>query len=220
MPTGEEITGFGDSIVVTSADGLEARFPGIMLDARSIRQWPDGERAVQARLAEGTVRRAVFLDFGTNAGVRDEALVRRVLDSLGDRLVVVVNLYGGSHWIPEANATLARIVADYPNAVVADWHGAISAAARTCCRPTASTRASRARTCTPTSSPAAFADALRAPHRDAGRPRRPGTARTSRRRPVLGGPPADHPGRARRGRPRRCRGPAVTRQPPARDRPV
>ncbi|WP_341360355.1 acyltransferase family protein [Georgenia sp. M64] len=128
MPTGEEITGFGDSIVVTSKDGLEYRFPGIMLDARSILQWPDGERAVRARLAEGTVRRAVFLDYGTNAGVTDEALVRRVLDALGpDRMIVVVNLYGGSAWVPEANATLARIVADYPHAVVADWHGAISA---------------------------------------------------------------------------------------------
>jgi len=127
MPTGEEITGFGDSIVVTSADGLEYRFPGVMLDAKSIRRWSDGEAAVDARLGEGTVRRAVFLDFGTNAGVEDEALVRRVMDKLGPRrMVVVVNLYGGSDWIPEANATLASIVADYPNAIVADWHGAIS----------------------------------------------------------------------------------------------
>ncbi|UNX54270.1 acyltransferase [Georgenia sp. TF02-10] len=128
MPTGEDITGFGDSIVVTSKDGLEQRFPGIMLDARSIRQWPDGEAAVEARLAEGSVRRAVFLDFGTNAGVNDEALVRRVLDALGeDRMIVVVNLYGGSEWVPAANETLERIVADYPNAIIADWHGAISA---------------------------------------------------------------------------------------------
>ncbi|TRW43558.1 acyltransferase family protein [Georgenia yuyongxinii] len=128
MPTGEEITGFGDSIVVTSADGLEVRFPGLMLDAVSNRQWPDAETAVRDRLADGTVRRAVFLDFGTNAGVKDEALVRRVLDALGsDRLIVVVNLYGGSYWVPEANATLAGIVAGYPNAIVADWHGAISA---------------------------------------------------------------------------------------------
>ncbi|GAA4287745.1 acyltransferase family protein [Georgenia daeguensis] len=127
MPSGEEITGFGDSIVVTSADGLEHRFPGIMLDAKSIRRWSDGEAAVDARLAEGTVRRAVFLDFGTNAGIEDEAVVRRVMDKLGpQRLVVVVNLYGGSDWVPEANATLAEIVAEYPNAIVADWHGAIS----------------------------------------------------------------------------------------------
>ena len=127
MPTGEEITGFGDSIVVTSADGLEHRFPGVMLDARSIRRWSDGEAAVDARLAEGTVRRAVFLDFGTNAGIEDESVVRRVMDKLGpQRMVVVVNLYGGSDWVPDANATLAEIVADYPNAIVADWHGAIS----------------------------------------------------------------------------------------------
>jgi peptidoglycan/LPS O-acetylase OafA/YrhL len=127
MPTGEEISGFGDSIVVTSADGLEYRLPGIMLDAKSIRRWSDGEAAVDARLAEGTVRRAVFLDFGTNAGIEDEAVVHRVMDKLGpQRMVVVVNLYGGSDWIPEANATLAEIVADYPNAIIADWHGAIS----------------------------------------------------------------------------------------------
>ncbi|WP_127126650.1 acyltransferase family protein [Georgenia sp. SYP-B2076] len=127
MPTGAEITGFGDSIVVTSADGLEARFPGIMLDARSIRRWSDGEAAVEGRLEEGTVRRAVFLDFGTNAGVRDKALVRRVLDSLGPRrMVVVVNLYGGSYWIPQANTALDAVVEDYPNAIVADWHSAVS----------------------------------------------------------------------------------------------
>ncbi|MFH5822162.1 acyltransferase family protein [Georgenia sp. AZ-5] len=128
VPTGKEITGFGDSIVVTSADGLEARFPGIMLDARSVRRWTDGEAAVRSRLAEGTVRRAVFLDFGTNAGVSDEALVRRVLDALGpDRMIVVVNLYGASEWIPTANETLANIVSSYSNAIIADWHGAISA---------------------------------------------------------------------------------------------
>jgi peptidoglycan/LPS O-acetylase OafA/YrhL len=127
MPSGDDLTGFGDSIVVTSADGLEHRFPGVMLDAKSIRRWSDGEAAVDARLAEGTVRRAVFLDFGTNAGIEDEAVVRRVLDELGpQRMVVVVNLYGGSDWIPEANATLAEIVAEYPNAIIADWYGAIS----------------------------------------------------------------------------------------------
>nr|KEP23847.1 hypothetical protein DA06_04025 [Georgenia sp. SUBG003] len=98
-----------------------------MLDAKSIRRWSDGEAAVDARLAEGTVRRAVFLDFGTNAGIEDEAVVRRVMDKLGpQRMVVVVNLYGGSDWIPEANATLADIVSEYPNAIVADWHAAIS----------------------------------------------------------------------------------------------
>src|SRR5690625_832449 len=128
LPTGEEITGFGDSIMVTSAHGLTHRWPEIALDAKSNRQWPDGLAAIEAALAQGTVRRAVVLDFGTNAGV-DEQVVRQSLDALGpERMVVVVNLYGGSYWIPEANATLASVVADYPNAIVADWYAAIDAA--------------------------------------------------------------------------------------------
>ncbi|MDD9205423.1 lipopolysaccharide modification acyltransferase, partial [Georgenia sp. 10Sc9-8] len=127
VPTGKELTVFGDSIVVTSTDGLTATFPGVMLDARSNRRWGDGETAVRDRLREGTVRRAVVLDFGTNAGVEAEQ-VQRVLETLGPRrMVVVVNLYGGSYWVPEANETLAEVVAQHPNAIVADWHSAISA---------------------------------------------------------------------------------------------
>ncbi|MEE6297276.1 acyltransferase family protein [Georgenia wangjunii] len=128
MPTGEEITAFGDSIVVTSAHGLTDRFPGIALDAESNRQWPAGRAAVEAQVAAGTVRRAVVLDFGTNAGVREPDVVRATLDALGpERMVVVVNLYGGSYWVPEANATLADVVAEYPNVIIADWYSAIDA---------------------------------------------------------------------------------------------
>ncbi len=128
VPRGEEISGFGDSIMVTSAHGLTHRWPDIALDARSTRQWPDGLAAIQRAVAQGTVRRAVVLDFGTNAGVGDPEVVRAALDALGpERMVVVVNLYGGSHWIPEANAALAEIVADYPNAIIADWYSAIDA---------------------------------------------------------------------------------------------
>jgi len=128
VPAGEEITGFGDSIMVTSAHGLTYRWPEIFLDAKSNRQWPDGLAAIERAVAQGTVRRAVVLDFGTNAGVGDPDVVRAALDALGPaRMVVVVNLYGGSHWIPEANAQLADVVADYPNATIADWYGAIDA---------------------------------------------------------------------------------------------
>lgn len=128
MPAGDEITGFGDSIMVTSAHGLTHRWPEITLDAESNRQWADGLAAVQRAVAAETVRRAVVLDFGTNAGVGQPELVHAALDALGpDRMVVVVNLYGGSHWIPEANAALEAVVADYPNAVIADWYGAIDA---------------------------------------------------------------------------------------------
>jgi peptidoglycan/LPS O-acetylase OafA/YrhL len=125
MPRGKEITAFGDSLVVCSANALVDRFPGIMLDAESNRQWPAGKAAVEARLKQGTVRRAVLMDFGTNAGVHDRKLVESVLDDLGpDRMVVLVNLYGV--WVPEGNEALAAIAAKYPNVIIADWHAAIS----------------------------------------------------------------------------------------------
>ena len=128
VPTGEEISGFGDSLLVTSVGGLNAVFPGIYLDAVSNRQWQHAEGVVSAALEAGLVRRAVIIDFGTNAGVPDSDAVRRVLDMLGpDRMVVVVNLYGTSTFIEPANEELANIVAEYPNAIIADWYSAVSA---------------------------------------------------------------------------------------------
>ncbi|WP_434612461.1 acyltransferase family protein [Arthrobacter sp. A5] len=126
-PTGEEVIAIGDSLVVTSADGLRDRFPGMSFDAVSNRQWPDGVATVGARIADGSMRRAVVLDFGTNAGVSDPSMVSKVLDSLGrDRMVVLVNLYGASPWVPDANKVLADAVKDRPNAIIADWNKAIS----------------------------------------------------------------------------------------------
>ena len=127
VPEGSEITGFGDSLLVTSSGGLARQFPGIQLDAESNRQWQHAQQIVQTNLDAGTVRRAVIIDFGTNAGVPDEKIVRNVLDMLGpDRMIVVVNLYGTSTFIDPANELLATIVADYPNAIIADWHAAAS----------------------------------------------------------------------------------------------
>lgn len=103
-------------------------FPGIYLDAVSNRQWQHAEDVVSTALANGTVRRAVIIDFGTNAGVPDAEVVRHVLDMLGpERMVVVVNLYGMSTFIDPANKLLADIVSDYPNAIIADWYSAVSA---------------------------------------------------------------------------------------------
>jgi len=128
MPSGEEITAFGDSLIVTSADALEYRFPGIHLDALSNNQWKHAEGVVGAALEYGSVGRAVIIDYGTNAGVADPAVVRRVLDMLGPkRLVVVVNLYGHSTFIESSNQVLADVMAEYPNATIADWNTAISA---------------------------------------------------------------------------------------------
>ncbi|MDO5723256.1 MAG: acyltransferase family protein [Flaviflexus sp.] len=126
MPTGEELTAIGDSIIVTSRDGLSYAFPGINYVAKSNRQWAQAPDLVRAGVASGEIRRAVVLDYGTNAGVPDPDTVRETIDLLGpERMIVLVNLYGTSTFIDDANEKLAQIADEYPNVRLADWHAAV-----------------------------------------------------------------------------------------------
>ncbi|MGO1401655.1 MAG: acyltransferase family protein [Flaviflexus sp.] len=128
MPTGDEITAIGDSLIVTSADGLEVQFPGINFIAKSNRQWHQAPALVEQGLADGTIRRAVILDFGTNAGIPDPDVVRQTIELLGpDRMIVIVTIYGLSTFIDASNDYIREIASEYPNVAVADWHAAVSA---------------------------------------------------------------------------------------------
>ena len=127
VPAGKDLTAIGDSLVVTSADGLSYRFPGMDFAALSNRQWGDGEQAVRDALRDKLVHDNVVLHLGTNAGVDEQAL-RRTLDLLGaGRNVVVMDLYVQAPFTEESNATIAEVVAAYPNVVVGRWNETISA---------------------------------------------------------------------------------------------
>ena len=126
VPAGEEITAIGDSLVVTSADGLTYRFPGIGYEARSNRQWHDTLAVIEESVAAGTVRDNVVLHLGTNAGVDEDAL-RAALEAFGpERNVVVMDLYVRSSFVDSSNASIAEVVAEHPNAVVGRWNSTIS----------------------------------------------------------------------------------------------
>ncbi|KUG52452.1 hypothetical protein AVL62_14045 [Serinicoccus chungangensis] len=126
VPAGSDLTAIGDSLVVTSADGLTYRFPDIAFVAESNRQWGDATQRVDEALEAGTVRDNVVLHLGTNAGVDEEAL-RAVLDRFGpERNVVVMDLYVQASFTESSNETLREVVADYPHAVVGEWNATIS----------------------------------------------------------------------------------------------
>ena len=126
VPAGEEITAIGDSLVVTSADGLTFRFPGIAYEARSNRQWHDTLAVIEESVAAGTVRDNVVLHLGTNAGV-DEKALRAALEAFGpERNVVVMDLYVRSSFVDSSNDTIRTVVDEHPNAVVGDWNATIS----------------------------------------------------------------------------------------------
>ncbi len=126
MPTGDEIDVFGDSMVVGSVPALEYYFPGIQIDARSNRRWSDGLAAVES--AGPSLRRAVVLAFGTNAGT-DPETVEAILNEIGDdRMVVIVNLHADRlSRIDDDNAALKKIAGKHPNVALADWDSAVAA---------------------------------------------------------------------------------------------
>jgi peptidoglycan/LPS O-acetylase OafA/YrhL len=125
MPSGKSIDVYGDSMTVGSVPALRYYFPGIRIDARSNRLWSDGLAAVRASGAN--IRRAVVLDFGTNAGV-DETSLRETLRLLGpQRMVVLVNLHLNMARTAGDNALLAKVAGEHPNVIVADWNSAVTA---------------------------------------------------------------------------------------------
>src|SRR5690606_23993823 len=126
VPDSSRLTAIGDSLVVTSADGLRWRFPEMNFAAKSNRQWKDANPVLASALAEGTVRDNVIVHFGTNAGVNEKQL-REFMDTLGpERHIAVTNLYGSITFVPGSNEIIEDVVADYPNAVVGDWQGTIA----------------------------------------------------------------------------------------------
>lgn len=127
VPDGSDITAIGDSLIITSADGITYRFPGTTYAAKSNRQWKDANRVLDDALAQDLVKGNLVIHFGTNAGV-DEDTLREFLDSVGpQRRVVLMNLYGRSSFTEPSNETIEQVANDYPLVTVGDWNAAATA---------------------------------------------------------------------------------------------
>jgi peptidoglycan/LPS O-acetylase OafA/YrhL len=124
MPRGREIDAFGDSMLVGAVHAMDYYFPGVRMDARSNRRWSDAPALVRAR--GDSLRRAVVLSFGTNAGT-DTTAVEKVLDLVGpERMVVVLTVHGPFARTESDNAALHRLLDGRDNVVLADWDAALA----------------------------------------------------------------------------------------------
>jgi hypothetical protein len=124
MPKGSEIDAFGDSMMVGAVHALRYYLPKVRVDAKSNRKWPEAPALVKAR--GDSLRRAVVLAFGTNAGT-DEKAIRRTLAAIGpDRMVVIVTVHGGFARAETDNEQLRAIVRGLPNVRLADWDAALA----------------------------------------------------------------------------------------------
>lgn len=126
LPSGDSIVAVGDSVMLASAPQLQARFPGIAIDAAVSRQMRQATEIVAALEAAGGLREYVVLGLGTNGSIDPQTLhdVRRLLGP--DRSLVLVSVQAPRGWIPGVNAHLSAFADDYRNVVLADWRGVIA----------------------------------------------------------------------------------------------
>ncbi|MBA4248255.1 MAG: acetyltransferase [Microbacterium sp.] len=126
LATGDQIIAIGDSVMLAAAPQLQARFPGIAIDAAVSRQMRQAPEIVQSLAGAGLLRPVMIIGLGTNGSI-DPATLHEVRALLGpDRHLVLVSAQAPREWIPSVNAHLVAFADDYRDVVIADWYSAIA----------------------------------------------------------------------------------------------
>lgn len=126
LPSGDQIVAIGDSVMLAAAPQLQARFPGIAIDAVVSRQMHQAPARLQRLADRGALRPYVIVGLGTNGAI-DTATLREIRSIVGpDRALVLVSAQAPRGWIPTVNTRLANYAQDYRQVVLADWRSAIA----------------------------------------------------------------------------------------------
>jgi peptidoglycan/LPS O-acetylase OafA/YrhL len=119
-----DVTAVGDSVLLGSSGVLTATIPGAKVYAHMGWQASNVLDQLQQLHDAGAITPIVIIHLGTNGFVLENQL-RRMLDLVKDvRRVVLVNTHVPRRWMDLNNELMSRIVAEYPNAVLADWAAA------------------------------------------------------------------------------------------------
>lgn len=131
MPTGDQITTIGDSVMLASSQGLSEVFPGIQTDASVSRSIMVAPELIGNALSAGSLRQWVLIGLGTNSAITPDQL-DQIRNMIGpDRVLVLVNAHGDRTWIPPTNQVLADYAAAHPdNVVLVDWDATANANAQ------------------------------------------------------------------------------------------
>jgi len=126
--TGKDMTLLGDSVSLASAPELQARFPGIYINAevsRSMRR--GGLETIETLISTKQLRSVLVVALGTN-GYYGDGFIPRLLKEVGkDRDVIFVTSHAPVVWIRDNNNYLRMVAKQYHNVHIAEWDAAISA---------------------------------------------------------------------------------------------
>ncbi len=79
MPTGDQITAIGDSVMLASSQGLSEVFPGIQTDASVSRSIMVAPELIGNALSAGSLRQWVLIGLGTNSAITPISWTRFVI---------------------------------------------------------------------------------------------------------------------------------------------
>jgi peptidoglycan/LPS O-acetylase OafA/YrhL len=121
---GRKVLAIGDSVMLAAAPELERTLPGIYIDAKVSRAMIAGVAMVRRLAAIDRLRPVVIVALGTNGPVAPDQ-IRALRTAIGDRWLVLVNVFEQRPWEHEVNTTLAAAASRYRNVLLVNWHAAI-----------------------------------------------------------------------------------------------
>jgi peptidoglycan/LPS O-acetylase OafA/YrhL len=122
--TGPQISAIGDSVMLAAAPELEARLPGISIDAAVSRRLPAALDVVAAEASAGTLRPVVIVGLATNGPIARSTLEQLRAEIGRERELVVITAQAPRGWIDPNNRILSAFAASYRNVEISDWHEA------------------------------------------------------------------------------------------------
>jgi len=126
LPTGDQIIAIGDSVMLAAAPQLQARWPGIAIDAVVSRQMRQAPAILGALANRDALRPFVIVHLGTNGSI-DPSTLHELRAIIGpDRNLILVSAQAPRDWIPGVNRHLVAFADDYREVVIADWRRAIA----------------------------------------------------------------------------------------------
>lgn len=114
----------GDSVLLGVSQWLAQQINIVRVDASVGLQANELRKRAEALVASDTLVPVMIINLGNN-GTITEPTFRAIMDSLKPcRRVIVVNAHVPRQWQDEGDDLIAKVIADYPNATLADWRAA------------------------------------------------------------------------------------------------
>ncbi len=114
----------GDSVLLGVSQWLAQQINIVRVDASVGLQANELRKRAEALAETDAMPPVMIINLGNN-GTITEPTMRAIMDSFKPcRRVIVVNAHVPRQWQDEGDNLIAKVIADYPNAILADWRAA------------------------------------------------------------------------------------------------